>query len=210
VPSPGCRRGARCRRDERAVGRRGPLADGRSRSRSTLGVGVRFTTVCSPGGDVDVDHRRRRGERLVDDAERRRVPLGLGPSVDVVVVARPTRSTTGSAIDRPLLAVAGEDAQARLRVAHSWTTRCPANGSTAVIRRPGSWGPARSIRRVVERRGHDAEVDGVEVGEDHEPVAPVVDLVLDALDPLAHHDRIGRRVVRRDQPLLDSSACWTC
>ena len=54
----------------------------------------------------------------------------------------------------------------------------------------------------VDRRSHHPEVLGIEVGDHDEPVAPVVDGVLDVVDPLPHDHGRRRRLGGRDQPGL--------
>ena len=56
----------------------------------------------------------------------------------------------------------------------------------------------------LDRRLHHAEVHGVVVGEHHEPIAPMIELVLDV--GAARHDdtRLGAGVGRRDEPFLSA------
>ena len=88
---------------------------------------------------------------------------------------------------------------------HSCSTTKPSKASTLVIRRPGTCG-ARSVQvaRPGSRhgRGHDAEVLGVEVGEDDEAVALVVDAVLVVGRPRLHDDRLGLGLARPDERRL--------
>jgi hypothetical protein len=54
----------------------------------------------------------------------------------------------------------------------------------------------------IERSGHDPEVDGVEVRHHHEPVTPVIEVVLDVVASLHHELGLGERVAGAQQPLL--------
>ncbi len=91
--------------------------------------------------------------------------------------------------------------------AHSWITRCSANGSAPVIRRPAcvrhQFGPGGGVGPVARRRrDEEPEVDRVEVRVHDHPVAPVIDRVLDVVAPRGDEDRLAGGVVGGQEPHL--------
>ncbi len=85
-----------------------------------------------------------------------------------------------------------------IEYAHAWLRVDPLEHDEVALERFGTGdSPSGSARyellpvgRGIGVSGHDPEVDGVEVGDDHEAVAPVVDLIFDIGFAGAHHARV--------------------
>ena len=137
-----------------------------------MGVGVCLTTVDVARRDVDVDHAGGRRERLVRQSQHRGVPLLVGAEVDVVRfgVDGEHRLATVTADDADP-GLGGLPLVQREELGERLDRRDPPAGLVG-----DQLAPVAGTRR---RCRHHAEVDGVVVGEDHEAVAPVVDVVLD-------------------------------
>ena len=178
-----CRRGARRRRALRFRRPNGPRsASTRTSSRSTLGVGVCLRRIRSPvttSWSYTVDG-------VVSDWYPRRSDVvshsGLAPSS--TSCGSVPKSSTSSVPSRNRTRTRGWASahSCRIEVAgERLGRRDPAPGDVGEQLLP--------LARVVERCRHDAEVGGVEVGEHDEPVAPVVDRVLEVGRARAHGPR---------------------
>ena len=190
----------------RAVGGRRPLAAGactatgrRSAPASASAARARRSTIV-----LFVDRRRRR-ERLVRrSAASRCAHSGFASS----------SSSCGSS-PRSMIALAAVAAQDRAAAAARRATRGrrgeSANGSAPSDPPAGHVGDELGpLAGRVERRGHHAEVLGVEVGEHDEAVAPVVDVVLE-VGSRGRARPVGARsrVAGRDRARPRTSACST-
>ena len=134
-------------------------------------------------------------KRLVAIAERLAAPLGVGVDLDLVRL--------GAEIEDPFAAVAEQHAQALLGVAPLVQHEMPLERLDVDDSPPGLVGDQLAPHgRLVDRCRHDPEVFGIEVGEDHEPVAPMIDGVLDVVGAWPHDQRRLLGIVGGDQQHL--------
>jgi hypothetical protein len=129
--------------------------------------------------DVLAVERRGSGEGLCAVPEIAGVPLRIGPELDLVWL--------GACVEDALASIAEQHAQPLLGIS-------PLVQHEVALERFGVDDPARRLvgdelvpgAGRLDRSRHHAEVGCLEVGDDHESVAPVLDVVLHFLRPWTH------------------------
>ena len=179
----------------RAIGSRRPLARRRVQRRVHVGGWRLLQQHSLTGQQVVFEDGCRRGERLIAVAQRAGVPLGIGIQLELVrLVAQ---------IDDADVAVAANDPNTLLRIRplvhHQVIGERFARGDALTGDVGHQFGP---LAGRIQRRSHHAEVFGLQVGQHHEHIAPVIDAVLDALDAIAHTGRGRQRICCGYQPCL--------
>ena len=178
-----------------AVGCGGPLACGHVLREVDVRGGSLLQQRALAGDEVVLVERGRCGERLVRVPQRVRSPFGVCVELEFVGLIAEVDHLDG--------AVASEHTQALLGLrplVHHQVGGERLDGRDPLpLHVRHQLGP---FAGRIERCGHHPEVLGVEVGEHHEAVAPVIDAVLDVVHAIAHRPQRRRWIPGGQDPCL--------
>ena len=182
-------------RHECSVGGGGPLTDALVARQVDVGCGCPLEHHTLGRVDVVFPHGRRRHQALGGEAHPLGAPLGIRVEFDVV--------RRLAEVDIRRRSIAPHDAQTRLSsdplVNHEMRNERvdPRDAITRAV-----WNELGPLIGRLGRCRHHSEVDGIEIGEDDEPIAPMIEVILEIVGARANDTRCIEWCSCRDQPRL--------